>query len=142
MLCALSCRAAAPPAPAGTIVVALESAPTTLDPRYATDANSSLVAALLAPGLTRMNEHSEPSSDLAASWTQRSPVEYAFTLRPGACFADGEPLTADDVVATYRSVLDPSLRSPKREAFTAIAEVSAPDPQTVVVRLHAISAPF
>ena len=101
-----------------------------------------MVTALLARGLTRMDEHAEPVPDLAASWEQRSPIEYAFTLQPDARFADGEPLTADDVVATYRSVLDPALRSPKREALSAIADVTAADPHTVVVRLRAISASF
>ncbi len=142
MLCVLSCRAAAPRPPAGAIVVALESAPAILDPRYATDANSSIVAALLARGLTRMDEHAEPRPDLAASWVQASPLEYTFTLRADARFADGTPVTAADVVATWRSVLDPALRSPKREALAAVADVAAPDPGTVVVRLRTIAASF
>jgi peptide/nickel transport system substrate-binding protein len=142
MLCALSCRAGEPPPPAGTIVVALESAPAVLDPRYATDANSSLVAALLAPGLTRMDDHAEPAPALAESWVQTSPVDYRFTLRPDATFADGSPLTAADVVATYRSVLDPALRSPKREAFAAVADLAAPDPRTLTVRLRTVTASF
>ncbi|HEY2385624.1 MAG TPA: ABC transporter substrate-binding protein [Candidatus Binatia bacterium] len=123
-------------------MVALESAPAVLDPRYATDANSSLVAALLAPGLTRMDEHAEPVPALAESWVQTSPLDYAFALRPDTRFADGSPLTAADVVATYRSVLDPALRSPKREALAAIADLAAPDPRTVVVRLRTVTASF
>jgi len=123
-------------------VIALESAPAVLDPRYATDANSSLVAALLAPGLTRMDDHAEPAPALAESWVQSSPLEYRFTLRPDAAFADGSPLTAADVVATYRSVLDPALRSPKREALAAVADLGAPDPRTVTVRLRTVTASF
>jgi len=142
LLCALSCRADTPPAPPGTIVVGLESAPAILDPRYATDANSSIVTALLARGLTRMDEHAEPRPDLAASWVQASPLDYTFTLRADARFADGTPVSADDVVATYRAVLDPALRSPKREALAAIADLTAPDPHTVVVHLRAIAASF
>lgn len=142
LLCALSCRADTPPAPPGTIVVGLESAPAILDPRYATDANSSIVTALLARGLTRMDEHAEPRPDLAASWLQASPLDYTFTLRADARFADGTPVSADDVVATYRAVLDPALRSPKREALAAIADLTAPDPHTVVVHLRAIAASF
>lgn len=142
MLCALSCRAAAPPPPPDTLVVALESAPAILDPRYTTDANSSLVSALVAAGLTRVNERAEPVPDLAAGWEVPSPLEYRFTLRADAAFTDGTPLTAADVVATYRAVLDPALGSPKREALAAIVDVDAPDPATVVVRLRAPTAAF
>lgn len=142
MLCVLSCRGAAPPVPPGTLVVALESAPAILDPRYTTDANSSLVSALVTRGLTRVNERAEAGPDLAEAWQQPAPLEYRFTLRADATFADGTPLTATDVVATYRSVLDPALRSPKREALAAVADVVAADPRTVVVRLHATTAAF
>jgi peptide/nickel transport system substrate-binding protein len=126
----------------GTLVVALESVPAVLDPRYTTDANSSLLSALVTHGLTRMNASAEPVADLAASWQQLSPVEYRFTLRPDATFGDGRPVTAADVVATYRSVLDPALRSPKHEALAAIAAVEAADARTVAVRLSAPTAAF
>ena len=52
MLCAVACRGGMPPPAPGTVVVALESAPAVLDPRYTTDANSSLVADLVTRGLT------------------------------------------------------------------------------------------
>src|SRR5437879_5226350 len=142
MLCAVACRGGMPPPAPGTVVVALESAPAVLDPRYTTDANSSLVADLVTRGLTRMNERAEPVPDLADAWQQPSPLEYRFTLRPDATFSDGAPVTAADVVATYRSVLDPALRSPKREAVAPITDVVAVDPRTVVIRVRATTASF
>jgi peptide/nickel transport system substrate-binding protein len=142
LLCAISCRTAAPPVAPGTLVVALESAPAILDPRYTTDANSSLVSALVTSGLTRTNDRAEAVPDLAAGWQQVSPLEYRFTLRGDAAFGDGAPVTANDVVATYRAVLDPALGAPKREALTAIADIDAPDARTIVVRLRAPTAAF
>jgi peptide/nickel transport system substrate-binding protein len=142
LLCAMACRpAATAPAP-GTLVIALESAPATLDPRFATDANSSLVSALVVSGLTRAGEHAEAVPDLAADWRQLSPREYLFRLRPDARFPDGAPVTADDVAATYRSVLDPALQSPKREALRAIESILTPDDTTVVFRLGEPTAAF
>jgi peptide/nickel transport system substrate-binding protein len=142
LLCALACchapEAAAPPA---TVVVALESAPSVLDPRFTTDANSSLVAALVSDGLTASDERGD-SVPALAEWRQPSPLEYHFTLRPEARFHDGTPVTAADVAATYRSVLDPALGSPKREAMAAIAAIAVPDPRTVVFRLREVSAAF
>ena len=141
-LALLTCCARSEPAPPGTLVVALESAPATLDPRYATDANSSLVSALVTSGLTTSDERADAVPDLAAEWRELSPVAYRFTLRADARFHDGSPVTAADVAATYRSVLDAALRSPKREALAAIAEVLTPDPRSVVFRLHEPNAAF
>ncbi|MEB2284801.1 MAG: ABC transporter substrate-binding protein [Myxococcales bacterium] len=142
LLCALSCsRPAATAAPPGTVVIALESAPAALDPRFTTDANSALVADLVSDGLTAGDERGEPVPALA-EWQHPSPLEWQFTLRANVRFHDGTPLTAADVAATYRSVLDPTMGSPKREAFAAIAAIEAPDPLTVVFRLREVSASF
>lgn len=137
----MACAALDPPAPPDTVVVALESAPTMLDPRFTTDANSSLVAALLTDGLTSSDDRGETVPALA-DWEQPSPTEYRFRIRPDARFSDGTPVTAADVVATYRSVLDPALGSPKREALSGVTTLAAADPRTVVIRLREVSAPF
>jgi len=141
LLCGLACCASPPPTPPGTLVVALENAPTVLDPRYATDANSSLVSALVTDGLTATDARGEPMPALA-EWERPSALEYRFTLRPGARFHDGAEVTASDVAETYRSVLDPTLASPKREALAAIAAIDVLDPRTLVFRLRAVDAGF
>lgn len=142
VLCGVACcRAAEPAPPPATVVVALESAPTVLDPRFTTDANSSLVSALVTDGLTTHDAKGEPVPALA-DWRVPAPLEYHFTLRDGARFADGTLVTAADVAATYRSVLDPALASPKRESLAAIAAIDTPDARTVVFRLRAVTASF
>jgi peptide/nickel transport system substrate-binding protein len=40
----------------------------------------------------------KPEGQLAISWSQVSPTQMRFVLRPGVKFSDGSPLTADDVV--------------------------------------------
>lgn len=138
----LSCsRPVATTAPPGTVVIALESAPAVLDPRFTTDANSSLVSELVSDGLTTNDARGETVPALA-EWRHPSPLEWHFTLRADVRFHDGTPLTAADVAATYRSVLDPTVGSPKREALAAIAAIDAPDPRTVVFRLREVSAAF
>jgi peptide/nickel transport system substrate-binding protein len=142
LLCGLACCHPAETAPPpGTLVIALESAPSVLDPRFTTDANSSLVAALVSDGLTTGDDRGETVPALA-EWRQLTPFEYRFALRTEARFHDGTPVTAADVAATYRSVLDPALASPKREALAAIVAIEVPDARTVVFRLGEVSAPF
>jgi peptide/nickel transport system substrate-binding protein len=55
------------------------------------------------------------------------------TLRPGVTFSDGTPVTAQDVVFTFQSVLDPKVNSTIASNYDALAQVSAPDQRTVVL---------
>jgi peptide/nickel transport system substrate-binding protein len=46
--------------------------------------------------------------DLASSWEiSDDGLTYTFALREGVTFHDGEPFSADDVVATFNRILDP-----------------------------------
>ncbi|MFN8544005.1 MAG: ABC transporter substrate-binding protein [Candidatus Binatia bacterium] len=133
------CREAAPP-PAG-LVVAIDSDPQSLDPRFGVDAASSRLADLLHASLTRQDATGNRIPELAAAWEQAGPTAIVFHLRGDFRFADGTPVTADDVRATYEAVLDPATGSPKRGALGVLAGVEAPDPATVVLRLHEPSGP-
>jgi peptide/nickel transport system substrate-binding protein len=48
-------------------------------------------------------------------------------------FHDGSPFTADDVVYSYRRIIDEKLSNVDR--FSAVAEVSAPNEDTVLIRV-------
>ena len=65
-----------------------------------------------------------------------------YRLRRGVTFSDGVPLTARDVVYTWRAMLDPAHDVAYRYPYDVATSVTAPDPQTVVVKLRAPSAPF
>jgi peptide/nickel transport system substrate-binding protein len=69
-------------------------------------------------------------------------LTWTATLRPGVTFSDGTPLSAQDVVFTYQSVLDPKVNSTIASNYDALADVSAPDERTVVFRLKYPYAPF
>lgn len=111
------------PPPEG-IRFAISSAPVTLDPRFATDAASSRINRLIYQRLVDFDEAIQPVASLA-QWQLISDQHYRFTLRGDAQFHDGTPLRADDVVATYRSILDPETASPHRAALTLIERVEA-----------------
>lgn len=123
-------------------MLALTSEPQSLDPRFGTDANASRLADLLHVGLTRADPAARRVPDLAERWEMAGPTTVVFHLRPGFHFADGSPVTARDVQATYEAVRDPALASPKRAALAALSAIEAPDPETVVMRLHRPDAPF
>lgn len=143
LLCgaALACRSA-PAVPPGYATVGLEQGPITLDPRFATDATASQIGDLLFDGLTRTDRQSRRLAQLAASWETPDERTYVFHLHAGFRFADGQPVTAADVKATYDSILDPRTASPKRQALEPIDRIEVLDTHTVRFRLREPFAPF
>ena len=71
---------------------------------------------------------------LAESWTMAEDgMSYGFTLRPGARFHNGEPVTAEDVKFSFERYRGSSHRLMKDR----VATVEAPDPLHVRFRLKA-----
>lgn len=108
-----------PPAPTpapqqgsgGTLIMTLGSRdPANLDPALVGDVTSAFVVRQIFSGLVRLNNSLEVEPDLAERW-ELSPDgrTYTFHLRPGAVFADGTPVTAEDVRYSLERAADPSL---------------------------------
>lgn len=130
------------PAPPDRVVVAIESAPGALDPRFATDANAARIGRLVFNGLTRIDENLRVHPDLAVGWENPDPTTYVFELRPGVLFHDGQPLTSADVLHTYESIRDPRTRSPRRSLFEIVRAIEPLGPHRIRFRLRASYAPF
>jgi len=71
---------------------------------------------------------------LAESWTV-SPDQLAWTfhLRRGVTFHDGSPFTADDVVYSYRRIIDEKLAN--ADKLSAVSGITASDKSTVIITL-------
>ncbi|MDP8254190.1 MAG: ABC transporter substrate-binding protein [Candidatus Alcyoniella australis] len=125
------------------VVVGIEGTPTNLDPRFATDAYSTRIIPLIAPGLVSMDPRGLPRPELAQSW-EIAPdgLSYTFQLRSGLRFSDGSELTAVDVVANFRSVLDPATGSPAVSGLFALKSVEAQGDLIVRFELDQPFAPF
>ena len=129
-------------APRDSLTLALDSNPTTLDPRLATDAVSNRLTQLLYLQLVRADPHGDFVPDLAERWEFPDDRTVVFTLRRGVRFHHGAEITAADVRYTFESMRDPSLRSPFAGSLEPIARIETPDPHRVVFRLKAPYAPF
>lgn len=124
-----------------SIVIGAGSEPDNLNPilGFAPDGASKIFDGLvsrdaslvLVPALAEQVPTASPDG---LTWTA--------TLRPGVTFSDGSPVTAQDVVFTYQSVLDPKVDSTIASNYDALEQVSAPDERTVVFRLKYPYAPF
>ncbi len=83
--------------------------PESLDPAIVTVASDLRLVRGLFEGLTRLNARTaEPEPGLAERW-EISPDGriYTFHLRTNAAWSTGEQITADDVVYSWRRILDP-----------------------------------
>ncbi|MCB0356455.1 MAG: hypothetical protein KDD40_05580, partial [Bdellovibrionales bacterium] len=72
--------------PKDTLVVALASAPKTLDPRFATDANGMRISALLFNSLVKIGPELKVVGDAAESWEVNGNT-YEFRLKPNVYFS-------------------------------------------------------
>ena len=84
-----------------TLNIAYGNRPGTLDPYLTTNNATSDVDRHIFEELFTINDKFEPVPDLVASYTLSDDRKiYTFVLRDGVRFHDGQPLTADDVVAS------------------------------------------
>lgn len=143
VLCALFAAGCAPGRPAvDAIVVGIPNSPAILDPRVGTDEASQKAHQLLFDSLVRIDDDLRVVPHLAASIEAVDPVTYVARLRRGVRFHNGRELTANDVVYTFRSFLDPKFRGRSAAYRTVLADVVARDPYTVEFRLTSPLASF
>jgi len=136
---ATSAPAAAPaagqPVKGGTLVFASPIEPGSMDPRLQNDTAAFRINELVYNGLTTIDQNLEPQPDLAEKIEQPDPTTWVFTLRKGVKFHDGSELTAEDVKATFDTMLNPDFKSPRRALYDAIKQVDVTDKYTVKVSL-------
>lgn len=116
------------------LIAAIAGEPDQLDPHKTTAYFSFEVLENVFDTLVEPDENLRMRPALAKSW-EVSPDEltWTFHLREGVRFHDGTPLTADDVVYSYRRIIDEKLAN--ADKFSAVTSVEAPDPSTVVIRV-------
>jgi len=138
-------EAAETPRRGGILLAVIGADPPSLDPHQeSTFANIQLVAPLYST-LLQIDPYSYPKivGDVATEWKiAPDGLTYIFKIRQGIRFHDGSTLTAADVKATYDKIVFPpeGVRSVRKNAYTAVASVEAPDPSTVVFKLKFPSA--
>lgn len=124
------------------VAVALAAGPSTLDPRFATDATGERMTGLLYSALIRLDSDLKVVGEDAASWTQEGTV-YRFQLRPHLRFANGREFTPEDVDFSIDTFRDP--KSLFASSFAAIksrqSKVNGDHIETVI-ELAAPSATF
>ncbi len=93
----------------GTFMLNLGNEPTTLNPLSSTDLTSTQVQEYIVETLLRRNLDTYAwEASLATEWSiSDSGLVYEFTLREGATWHDGKPVTVEDVKFSFEAIMHP-----------------------------------
>jgi peptide/nickel transport system substrate-binding protein len=137
--------AAETPRRGGVLLAVIGADPPTLDPHQEGTFATLQVVAPLYSTLLQIDPYSYPKviGDVATDWKiAPDGLAYTFKLRTDVRFHDGSPLTAADVKASWDKIVfpPPGVRSIRKNAYSMVASVEAPDASTVVFKLKHPSA--
>ncbi|MBN1654650.1 MAG: ABC transporter substrate-binding protein [Deltaproteobacteria bacterium] len=114
-----------------------------IDPRLTGDAFGLKVSRLIFASLVTIDPHSlEPIVDLAEHVEVVSPTLYRVKIKKGLKFSDGSELDAEDIVATFRSVVAPEISSRYARTYQRIRFMESLDAHTVDFHLVEPHATF
>ena len=137
-----------PGEPGGQIISASTALPKTFNAKIATETSSTDITDLLTAGLTSVSPaNAQVVPGLAKSWDiSEDKKTYTFHLREGLKFSDGEPLTAEDVVFSFKKLtFNEKVEDGMRDLLKVQGElpkVEKVDKLTVKITTPTIFGPF
>jgi len=122
----------------------------TLNPALTSDTSVSLILAPLSMGyLIRWDKQNNPIPELITQvptqkngGVSKDGLTITYHLRKGVKWSDGAPFDADDVIFSFRAVLNPANNVTSRSGFDRITKMDEPDKYTVVLHLSKPYSPF
>lgn len=121
------------PTAGGTLNVAISSSPPTLDIQTTGSEVTRFIMWNVFDSLVTINEQYKPVPDLATNWDISSDgLTYTFHLRQGVLFQNGQPMTADDVKASFERYMRVGRR---KEELAVIKSITVVDPYTLQIVL-------
>ena len=118
----------------GTLVDALSGEPSGLIAMMAGESSASAIASNIFNSLLKYDKNLELTGELAQSWDVSSDQKtITFHLKPNLKWADGKPLTSEDVLFTWKTVTDDKTRSPYGADYKLVKRAETPDSNTFKV---------
>ena len=106
--------------PKNNLLVILDSKPSTLDPRKATDANGMRLVSLIFNGFVKFGNQGELLPDAASNWELKG-LTWTFYLKSGLSFSNGRAVNKEDLLFSFGEFKKKS--SPFHSAFKNIRSV-------------------
>lgn len=115
----------------------------TMDPAFVNLSDDSYQQNAVYNRLVNLDESFQPIPELAKSWeVSADGLTWNFHLEENVQFHDGRPMTAKDVVFSFRRLLDPEVGSPAAGVlgFLDAAGITAVDDHTVAFKTSTVVA--
>jgi peptide/nickel transport system substrate-binding protein len=131
--------------PSRVITITFTQEPDNLNPLYTTMWFSAVTREFwLRTTLLTWNDANEPRPEIATEvpslangGLSSDGLTLTYHLRPDVKWSDGQPLTADDYVFTYRMLMSDQNTVQTRDPYDKyVASVEAPQPHTLVIRFR------
>ncbi len=131
------------PVKGGSLVVARDSEPLTLNPIGASDNGSIFMIVQIFDTLVETRDAPVPQPGIAESWTVSDDSKtWTFTLRPGVKFSNGADVTCDDVKFSIDRFADDKINVSYGGFGSSIESTACTDPSTFVIQLNRVEGAF
>ncbi len=115
--------------------------PTTTEPPLLNDSAGTAVVQVACEYLVKVDKNLIARPWLATSWTpSEGGKTWTFKLRRGVKFHNGKTMTADDVVATFKRLVDPKGASTAQSSFKGLSPAGVRKVDNYTVAFHLQSA--
>ncbi len=126
----------------GRVVIGVQHEPEMLSEILNSTATNNMVCNLIFSKFVKYDDNLQLHPDLIESIPTRENggisedyLTYTYKIRADAQWHDGEPVTSDDVIFTYNTIMHPKVNVESREGWDVVASVTAIDEKTVQFRL-------
>jgi len=120
-----------------------------LNPHLATQATVGYMSSMTMAWLLKVGPDSKPVPELATvvpteenGGISKDGLTLTYHLRKDAKWSDGVPFTADDVVFSIKTILNPATNEVGRDGWNLITKIDEPDKYTVALHLKKKYSPY
>src|SRR5207249_448533 len=103
------------------------------DPHFSTSSNDIRVSFNLFDNLTSRHPDGKLYPGLATDWKLQNSTTWAFKLRQGVKFHNGDPFTSADAKWSIERTYDPAVKTMVATALSTIDRIEAPDPYSLLI---------
>ncbi|MBI1846590.1 MAG: hypothetical protein HY294_16685 [Candidatus Rokubacteria bacterium] len=103
------------------------------DPHFSTASNDIRISFNIFDNLTSRHPDGKLYPGLATEWKLQGQTTWAFKLRQGVKFHNGDPFTSADAKASLERTYDPNAKTMVATVYTTVDRIEAPDPLTLLI---------
>jgi peptide/nickel transport system substrate-binding protein len=130
------------PQQGGTMTVGTNQEPDTIHPWVSQTVTGADVLAAVTEGLLAYDNTQQLQPALATEYSiGEDGKTYTFTLREGVSFHNGDPFTGEDVVNSWKMIMNPDFGAFNQNGWDRVADIAV-DGQTLTITTEEVYAPF